>query len=99
MISFTSRPFYPRGKNQLYPLDKRLGGPQSRSGHCGEEKNITLPGIEPGRSISQQVAIPTELSRLPVSLVEDHAVLLYSYGQRCLDVHRAWDGVGCLMGN
>jgi hypothetical protein len=27
-------------------LDKRLGGPQSQSGCCGEEKNLALPGIE-----------------------------------------------------
>jgi hypothetical protein len=30
-----------------YPLDRRLGGLQSRSGLYKEEKNITLPGIEP----------------------------------------------------
>jgi hypothetical protein len=36
-------PLYPR-----YPLDRRLGGPQSRSGHGGEEKNSQPPpGIEP----------------------------------------------------
>jgi hypothetical protein len=27
------------GKEPLYPLDRRLGGPQSRSGRGGEEKN------------------------------------------------------------
>jgi hypothetical protein len=26
---------YPRGKGPRYPLDRRLGGPQSRSGHRG----------------------------------------------------------------
>jgi hypothetical protein len=26
---------YPRGKDPRYPLDRRLGGPQSRSGHGG----------------------------------------------------------------
>jgi hypothetical protein len=36
--SFTPRPVYPRGKNPSYPLDTRLGGPQSQSGRCGEEK-------------------------------------------------------------
>jgi hypothetical protein len=30
-----------------YPLDRRLGGPQSRSGRVGEEKNSQpLPGLE-----------------------------------------------------
>jgi hypothetical protein len=32
----------------LVPLDRRLGGPQSRSGRGGEEKNFQpLPGLEP----------------------------------------------------
>jgi hypothetical protein len=33
-----------------YPLDKRLGAPPSRSGYCGEQKNLALPGIEPRHS-------------------------------------------------
>jgi hypothetical protein len=44
-----SRPgrFTPRGKSPWYPLDRRLGGPQTRSGRSGEEKNSqTPPGIE-----------------------------------------------------
>jgi hypothetical protein len=46
--NFTPRPLYPQGKNPWYPLDKRLGGPQSRSGRGGEEKNSQPPpGIEP----------------------------------------------------
>jgi hypothetical protein len=36
-----------RGKNSLYPLDMRLGGPQNRSERGGEEKNSQPPpGIE-----------------------------------------------------
>jgi hypothetical protein len=47
-----SRPchFIPRGNNPQYPLDRRLGGLQSRYGCCGEETNLALPGIEPGPS-------------------------------------------------
>jgi hypothetical protein len=41
-----------------YPLERRVSGPQRRSGCSGEEKNLT-----------QAVAIPTELSRLPETLV------------------------------
>jgi hypothetical protein len=37
-VSFTPRPLYPRGKSSWYPLDRRVGGPQSRSGHGGKEK-------------------------------------------------------------
>jgi hypothetical protein len=29
-----------RGKTPWYPLNRRLGEPQSRSGHFGEEKNV-----------------------------------------------------------
>jgi hypothetical protein len=55
----------PPGKRPLYPLDRRLRGPQKRSGHGGEEKNYQpLPGLEP--PIIQPVAqrYITELSRL-----------------------------------
>jgi hypothetical protein len=42
------RPLYLQRKSPWYPLDRRLGGPQSRSGRCGEEKNSQPPpGIEP----------------------------------------------------
>lgn len=43
----------PPGEKLPYALDNGLCGPQNRS--CGEETNLTLPGIEPG---------PTGLSRL-----------------------------------
>jgi hypothetical protein len=33
----------PPGKEPWYPLDRRLGGPQSRSGRGGEEKNSQPP--------------------------------------------------------
>jgi hypothetical protein len=37
----------PQGKSPWYPLDRRLGGPQSRSGRGGEEKNSQPPqGVE-----------------------------------------------------
>jgi hypothetical protein len=40
--------FTPQGKSSCYPLDRRLGGLQSRSGRSGEEKNSQPPqGIEP----------------------------------------------------
>jgi hypothetical protein len=44
-VSFTPRPLYSRGKSLRYPLDRRLGGPQSRSGPCGEE-NKSLASTE-----------------------------------------------------
>jgi hypothetical protein len=48
VVSFAPRPLNPQGKSPWYPLDRRLGGPQSRSGRGGEEKNSqSLPGMEP----------------------------------------------------
>jgi hypothetical protein len=45
-----------------------MGGLQSQTGRCGEEKILLhLPGIEPrflGRLARNVVAIPTELSRV-----------------------------------
>jgi hypothetical protein len=48
VVSFTPRPLYLQRKNPWYPLDRRLSGPQSRSGRGGEEKNSQPPPeIEP----------------------------------------------------
>jgi hypothetical protein len=44
---------YPWGKNPRYPLNRRLGGPQSRSGRRGQKKNLPLSGIEPRTSIAR----------------------------------------------
>jgi hypothetical protein len=47
VVSFTLRPLYSLVKIPRYVFDRRLGGPQSRSGRDGEEKNSQSPqGIE-----------------------------------------------------
>jgi hypothetical protein len=39
---------YPQGKTPWYPLDRRLGGPHSRSRRGDDEENSEPPpGIEP----------------------------------------------------
>jgi hypothetical protein len=64
--------FHPREKSPRYPLDRRLGGHQSRSGGCGDDKNhLNLPGIE------QSVAIPTELSRFTCSCVYTYLLKMH----------------------
>jgi hypothetical protein len=45
VVSFMALPFYPRGNIPKYPVDRRPGRFQSRSGRCGIEKNLPLPGI------------------------------------------------------
>jgi hypothetical protein len=64
MVSFTPRPLYLQAKNPWYPLDRRLGGPQCRSGQGGEEKNSQpLPGLEPSiQPVAQRYT--AELTRL-----------------------------------
>jgi hypothetical protein len=42
VVSFTTRPLYPLGKEHSYPFDRRLGGPQSRSRRGDEEKHFQL---------------------------------------------------------
>jgi hypothetical protein len=42
------------GAKPLEAHDQRLGGRQSVFGHCGEEKILTLPGIETGSTSCSQ---------------------------------------------
>jgi hypothetical protein len=60
----------PQGKSSWNPLDRRLGGPQSRSGRGGEEKKNPqpLPGLEP--PISQTV---DQASTQAISLIASTA--------------------------
>jgi hypothetical protein len=55
VVSFTPRPLYPWGKSPRYPLDRRLGVPQSRSGRRGEEEILDPTGTR----------TPTPLSSSP----------------------------------
>jgi hypothetical protein len=67
VVSFTPRPFYPQGKSPWYPLERRVGRPQSRSGRGGEEKNSqTVPGLEPLIIQPVDQRYTTELSRLVI---------------------------------
>jgi hypothetical protein len=65
VVSFTPLPLYPRGMSLWYPLDRRLGGPQNRSGRGGGERNYQpLPGLEPLiiRPVAQRLF--TKISRI-----------------------------------
>jgi hypothetical protein len=42
VVRFTARLLYPQRYHPWYPLDRRLSVPQSRSGRCGEDKNLAL---------------------------------------------------------
>jgi len=53
VVISTSRPLYQWRKSPWYKLDRRVGGPQSRTG-CGGEERRLLP--QPGIELSQPVA-------------------------------------------
>jgi hypothetical protein len=58
VVNFMLWPCTPR-KEPWYPLNRRLGKPQSQCGHC-----LSLPGFEPKPSSLWQVTIPTILLQL-----------------------------------
>jgi hypothetical protein len=70
VVSFRPLLLYPRGTSPWYPLDRRLGEPQSPSGRHGEEKILDATGTRtptPRSSSPYAVAIPTALPRLTVT--------------------------------
>jgi hypothetical protein len=67
VVGFTHQTLYSQGKSPWYPLDRRLGGPQSCSGRGGEEKNSQPPpGIENEGKKCRSVANPFSNTNLPV---------------------------------
>jgi hypothetical protein len=65
VVSFIHRPLYPRGNSPWYPLGRRLGALQNRSGHGVEEKNSQpLPGLEPPIVLPVDQCYTTEISYL-----------------------------------
>jgi hypothetical protein len=64
--SSTPGPLYPKWKRPRYPLDKRLGGPRSRSGRDGENKSFHCScwKSKPGRPASSLVTKLINLLRL-----------------------------------
>jgi hypothetical protein len=81
VLSFATQPLYPRGKNPWYPLDRRLGGPQSQSGRYGEVKIRDPTGtrtLTPRSSSPCLVTIHTALSWLfPNLCIHQSTLVLY----------------------
>jgi hypothetical protein len=64
-----SRKLYPRGKSPWYPVDRRMGGPQSRSGHGGdEEKSCHCPRPPPGSETQEKYAIPEAFTAVKIQV-------------------------------
>jgi hypothetical protein len=56
VVSFTPRPPYTWEKSPRYPLYRRLGGPQSRSEQCGEEKILDPIGTRARTPLSPSLS-------------------------------------------
>jgi hypothetical protein len=79
----------PPGKQPLYPLARRLDGPQSRSGGGGEEKNSQpLSGLE--TPIIQPVAqrYTTDISQFPLSYLSTGKLFFCFYLQKGANIVR-----------
>jgi hypothetical protein len=64
VVSFTPPSLHPQGNSPWYPLERRLSGPQSRSGRSDEKNSQLLPGLEPPTIQPIAQLYTTELSRL-----------------------------------
>jgi hypothetical protein len=78
VVSFTPRPLYLGGKSLRYSLDRRLGGPQSRSGRRGEEIILDPTGTRTPTSRSPARSQSLYTLRYPGSPISVIPILILS---------------------
>jgi hypothetical protein len=83
VVRFTPRPLYPRGKSSRSPLGRRLGGPQHRSGWCGEEKILDSTGTQTPIQLWETLSL--DIHNLKVS-----AFLFFKYYFRTSNKFLIW---------
>jgi len=94
VVSFTPWPLYSQGKSDCHPLDRKLGGPQNRSGRGSGERNshplpvLELPIIQPVAQRCTDWAIPAPLcvsgitlQRLGISTVLTWGAEWFGWGE------------------
>jgi hypothetical protein len=75
VASFTPLPLYPQEKSSWYPLDRRLRGPQSRSGRRGENSwPYHSPSLYRLRYPGQGKMVPKKISANVVILTESRQI-------------------------
>jgi hypothetical protein len=84
VVRFTRRPLYPQRKSPRYPLDTRLGRPQSRSGRDGEEKNPIIAPAGNWIPVVQPVAQSLYWPRHPGSGDTREKDFFFNYVMKCL---------------
>jgi hypothetical protein len=70
MVNFMVRPLYRQENSHWYPLDRRLGVPQSRSG-CGSKEKLISPSDRKMAVTSPAFYWPAQIST-PSSYIYDH---------------------------
>jgi hypothetical protein len=99
VASFTPRPLYPREERPRYPLDRRLGGPQSQSGHCGEEEKFLTPAENRNHAVQHVARFYSDWA-IPAPLPTDCMALhprRQLWGFRLLPTLGSWGiGVTCV---
>jgi hypothetical protein len=102
VVSFTPQSLYPQRKSFWYPLERRLGGPQCRSGGGGKEKNSQpLSTLEPP-CLSQNSWLPSEILKIKIpsynfaifiwvwNLLFGNRVMGRIFGPKREEVTRVW---------
>jgi hypothetical protein len=74
VVSLTSLPLSPRGKSPWYPLEERMGGPESWSGRYGE-----VEILDPTRTPNGPLSGPTHSQSLSDYTTAHYSTLLYIF--------------------
>jgi hypothetical protein len=81
-VSFAPWPLHPRGKGSRCPLGRRLSGPQSRFGQCGEDKSLESAGNRTPISQAVEYILMNISGVYQIVLLRFHFFNLWIYSRR-----------------